>query len=269
MLLLNFDALGPGAVAPERREDGIRTEDDLRAGPCGLADRGFCDRALLDPVHRPEGAGRGNGRKTEAQSPGTHVFTVLGILEQVQQGNILQYIIVGAAVVLVLIVMVLLLRRGKRPVDPERGLAENLAGFPPAPGKPGKRRLTVHSQPMRLRLVVIAPMGKKPLPVDEAEGMLGSIQRGLDEIFKTDRPRVRVWPPQLSGTGFAQSFFRRVLRPEARGRMSNWVRAAGTAKAGATPILLGMALWADETTDIDELMLDGNEWLDVVRVVTE
>jgi hypothetical protein len=73
----------------------------------------------------------------------------------------------------------------------------------------------------------------------------------------------------LSSVGFGQSFFRRVIRPEARGRMSSWVRVAGPAKAGGTPILLGMAFLADEPTDADELSLDEKEWLDVVRVVTD
>jgi hypothetical protein len=174
-----------------------------------------------------------------------------------------------AGAVVVLVVIALLMRRGKRPVDPEQGLAENLAGFPPAPGQPGRRRVTVQAQPMRVRLVVVAPMGKKPLTVEDAERMVGSLMRGMDEILKTDRPRIRVWPPQLSSVGFGQSFFRRVIRPEARGRMSSWVRVAGPAKAGGTPILLGMAFLADEPTDADELSLDEKEWLDVVRVVTD
>jgi hypothetical protein len=49
--------------------------------------------------------------------------------EQVRSNAL--YIGIGA-VVLVFIILVLLLRRGRRPVDPERGLSENLAGFPPA-----------------------------------------------------------------------------------------------------------------------------------------
>lgn len=175
----------------------------------------------------------------------------------------------GAGAVFVLIVIALLMRRGKKPVDPEQGLGENLAGFPPAPGQPGRRRITVQAQPMRLRLVVVAPMGKKPMTTEDAERMFGSLMRGMDEIVKADRPRIRVWPPQLSSVGFAQSFFRRVIRPEARGRMSSWVRVAGPAKAGGMPILVGMALMADEPTDIDELGLNEQEWLDVVRVVTD
>jgi hypothetical protein len=175
----------------------------------------------------------------------------------------------GAAVVLVLLVIAMLMRRGKKPVDPEQGLGENLAGFPPAPGRPGKRRLTVQAQPMRLRLVVVAPTGKKLLSADEAEHLVSSLMRGMDEIVKADRPRIRVWPVQYSNVGFAQSFFRRVLRPEPRGRMSNWVRVAGLAKSGATPILLGMAFLADEPTDVDELNLDGNEWLDVLKIASD
>lgn len=173
-----------------------------------------------------------------------------------------------AAVVLVLLFLVVAMRR-KKTVDPEAGLAENLAGFPPAPGKPGRRRLTVQEQPMRLRLVVVAPVGKKTMTLEGAEALIGGFLRGMEEIVRADKPRIRVWPPQPSSVGFAQSFFRRVLRPEARGRPSPWVRVAGPAKSGATPILLGLALLADEATDIDELILDGSEWLDVLRVVTD
>ncbi len=174
-----------------------------------------------------------------------------------------------AAVVLVLLFIVVMLRRGRRKVDPERGLGENLTGFPPAPGNPGRHRLMVHGQAMRVRLVVVAPMGKKPMSAEDAEGLVGSLMRGMNEIVKADRPRIRVWPPQLTSAGFAQNFFRRVIRPEARGRMSHWVRVAGPTKAGGTPFLLGLALLADEQTDLDELDLDGNEWFDVVRVVAE
>jgi hypothetical protein len=189
--------------------------------------------------------------------------------EQLRDPNNLKLYGGIGAVVVVLIVIVLLMRRGKREVDPEQGLSENLAGFPPAPGKPSRRRLVVHGQPMRLRLIVIAPMGKKPLSPDEAQALVGSMMRGMDEIVKADKPRVRVWPTQYSNIGFAQTFFRRVLRPEPRGRMSQWVRVAGPAKSGATPILLGLALLADEPTDVDELSLDGNEWLDVIQVAAE
>ena len=116
-----------------------------------------------------------------------------------------------AGVVLVLIVIGLLMRKRKRPVDPEQGLSENLAGFPPAPGKPGRRRLTVHGQPMRVRLVVVAPTGKKPVSVEDAEALVGSMMQGMGEILKADRPRIKVWPVQYSNIGFAQSFFRRIL----------------------------------------------------------
>jgi hypothetical protein len=184
------------------------------------------------------------------------------------RNNLPLYVGIAAGVVLLLVIVVAFSRR-KRPVDPEAGLSENLAGFPPAPGKPGKRRVTVHGQPMRLRLVVIAPTGKKPVTADDAEALVGALMRGMDDVVKADKPRIRVWPVQYSNIGFAQTFFRRIHRPEPRGRLSNWVRVAGPAKSGATPVLLGMAFLADEQTDIDEIALDGGEWLDVVRVVTD
>ena len=89
----------------------------------------------------------------------------------------LKYGIGAAAVIAVLIVLALLMRRGKARVDPEKGLSENLAAIPPAPGKPGKRRVTVHAQPMRLRLVILAPTGKRPISVEEAESLVGQMMR--------------------------------------------------------------------------------------------
>ena len=35
--------------------------------------------------------------------------------------------------------------------------------------------------------------------------------------------------------------------------MSNWMRLAGPTKVGGTPVLLGLALLADQPTDLDEL----------------
>ena len=47
--------------------------------------------------------------------------------------------------------------------------------------------------------------------------MLEEILRGLGEVSIDDKPRVRVWPPQLSTSGFAPTFFRLTKKPDPEG----------------------------------------------------
>ena len=61
-----------------------------------------------------------------------------------------KYALIGGGVVAVVLVFVIFRPRKKH--DPEGGLAENLAKYPPPP-KAGRRRLLVQGHPMRLRLV--------------------------------------------------------------------------------------------------------------------
>src|SRR5947209_7587431 len=76
----------------------------------------------------------------------------------------------GAGLVALLVLLVLARKllggRRKEGLDPDRGLEENLAEYPP-PGPPGSMRLTVAGQPARLRLVVAAPVGKQAVLTPE------------------------------------------------------------------------------------------------------
>ncbi|MGH7168842.1 MAG: hypothetical protein ACRELG_01000 [Gemmataceae bacterium] len=179
--------------------------------------------------------------------------------------NIVFYSVVGGALLLLLL-LILWLRRGRRPsVDPEAGLIENLGEYPAA--GPGPRRLLLHGDPVRLRLVVLAPMGKRSLPANGAvEPLLDQVLRGLGDIARQDRPRIRLWPPQLSSQGFAPTFFRLSRRPEQAGKPSPWMLAAGPVRAGGQQFLLGLALCADGPTDLGNLSLQANEWSAVFGV---
>lgn len=179
--------------------------------------------------------------------------------------NIVFYAAAGGAVLLLLL-LILWLRRGRRPtLDPQAGLIENLADYPPA--GPGPQRLFLHGQPLRLRLVVLAPMGKRALPADGAvEPLLDLVLRGLGDIARQDRPRLRVWPAQLSHQGFAPTFFRLTHRPEPAGKPSPWILAAGPVRAGGQQFLLGLALCADTATDLGNLTLQANQWNEVFRI---
>jgi hypothetical protein len=158
--------------------------------------------------------------------------------------------------------------RGRRQApDREAGLREDLAGYPPPPGKPGPRRLLVEGVPARIRLVVIAPVGKQAqVDAGKAEPLLAHVLHGLGDIARQDKPRVRIWPPQLSHQGFAVTFQRLTQKPDPDGRPSRWVLVAGQARVGQHYILLGMALWTDEKSSIGRRMLGPDEWTNVLRI---
>jgi hypothetical protein len=150
----------------------------------------------------------------------------------------------------------------------ESGLKERLADYPAA-GPAGPQRLYVEGTPVRVRLVVVCPAGKaQPVTHEEVEGLLDEVIRGLGAVVRHDKPRVRIWPPQPSKEGFAPTFHRYTEKPEAEGRPSRWVLAAGPASAGRRPVLLGLALQADVPNMQGRLTLDPMRWPEVVRVET-
>jgi len=158
--------------------------------------------------------------------------------------------------------------RKKPHLDLEAGLREHLAEYPPAPPVVGGRRLTVNDVPVRLRLVVVAPAGKQQAPVtpDDVPELLDDIRHGLGQFVAADKPRVRVWPPQLSVAGFAPTFHRLVESPDAGRERSRWIKLAGPARTGRRAILLGLAVFADEPVKLGDVQVETTEWTELLRV---
>ncbi len=183
------------------------------------------------------------------------------------------WLVLAAIALLVLLVLFVLFRRAARALGGkgggERGLREDLAEYPPAPGTPGPRQVSVEGVPGRIRLVVLAPVGKQArIDATKAEALLNHVVRGLGDVARHDRPRVRVWPPQLSVQGFAVTFHRMTHKPEPDGKPSPWVLLAGEARVGQHYILLGMAVHAEEKTALGRLTLTPDRWPEVVRVTS-
>jgi hypothetical protein len=176
-------------------------------------------------------------------------------------------------VVLMLVVYVLADAIGSffraAPKGPEANLREDPTTYPHPRGEPGPRRLTIDGVPGRIRLIVIAPATRnQDLDQNRAEEMVNQVVRGMKEIIQQDRPRIRCWPPQLSHTGFAPSFHRLTEVPINNGEESQWVLIAGPANAAGKPILLGLAVLADEANELGKLTLTPEKWAEMVRVVT-
>lgn len=159
---------------------------------------------------------------------------------------------------------------GKRKAAPDdwaKKLREDLSSYPPPPAAASKQRLTIYHLPVRIRLVVLAPAGKETLiEAAQAEALLNRVIPGLGNIASHDRPRVRVWPSQLSQQGFATAFFRHTVTPAKEGQPSPWALVAGRSQFNQPALLLGLALWADEPNNLGRVTLEPHQWLDVLRI---
>jgi hypothetical protein len=180
---------------------------------------------------------------------------------------------VGLIVVLVLLLLLwklwrVLFGRRKKEDAWDHNLDIDLDACP-LPTRPvGDRRLTVYHQPARLRLVVVAPIGREAdVDATAVEKLLDKVVPGLGTAVQQDRPKVRVWPSQMSHHGFTASFHRHTPKAAGRGEPSRWVLLAGRAQAGRQQLMIGLGLWVDEPSTIDRVNLESHQWLDVLRLV--
>lgn len=180
------------------------------------------------------------------------------------------YVILGVIGLILLLLLWLIYRmlfRKKPKSAQEQNFEEILAEYPPLKPSTGDRQLRVEGVPVRMRLVVIGPAGKESeVDPDEIEGMLEKVLPGLGLIYKGDKPRLRVWPMQLSYEGFTKHFHRNMITPEKPGELSPWVLLAGRAKLGKQQIMLAFALQAVKPTTIGHKTIDAHEWVSVLRV---
>ena len=188
------------------------------------------------------------------------------LIESVRRSWVLIAVGIGL-VVAVLVLIRIATGRKRKPPDLEKNQREDLAEYPPPPAAPG-RRLTVNGNPVRLRLVVIAPAGKQhaALTADDVPDVLDDVFRGLGGYVAADKPRVRVWPPQLSAAGFAPTFHRLVTSPDAERTASRWMKLAGPARTGKRPILLGLAVLADEPVQLGDVQVETTEWGELLHI---
>ncbi len=125
----------------------------------------------------------------------------------------------------------------------------------------------VEGVPVRLRLVAIAPAGKESVvDEDNLDKLLERILPGLGLIFKGDKPRVRIWPMQLSYDGFTKHFHRNTILPEGENQLTKWVVIAGRAKLDDCQVMLGLGLEAIKPTTVGRKTIDAHEWPVVLRV---
>jgi hypothetical protein len=176
--------------------------------------------------------------------------------------------LVGLVGILLLAAVGKLLFGGKaKKSEHEKDLMENLVEYPDLKSSTGDKQLRIEGVPVRIRLIVVAPAGSaSEVDIDELFAMLEKIVPGLGDIYKHDKPRVRVWPTQISYQGFATHFHRNTETGAEEGEQTRWAVVAGRVKVGKTQFMLGMALQSIKPNTVGRRTIDSHEWVSVLRV---
>lgn len=184
--------------------------------------------------------------------------------------DLLKYALVAlvALVVLYVVWKILSRQRGRLPQrEPKLVIdVDTLGAAGPPPAGP---RLEHYHVPVRLAAVVLAPAGRAGrLPPRERMGQaFEAIVPGLAEVARTHSSLVRLWPEQLSTSGFAHAFFRHVKLPGDAGKGTCWCSAAGTAKLQGKSIMVGMVMRTDSPNSFGQIVVEREtQWLDILRI---
>jgi hypothetical protein len=176
---------------------------------------------------------------------------------------------IGVVVIfLILAAIARSLFRGRGPQEiKQKSLEENLAEYPELVKSSGDRQLRAEGVPVRLRLLIVAPAGTgSDVNIDELPELLDMIVLGMGDIYKYDKPRVQVWPVQISYQGFGNVFHRNMRTGGEEGQLTRWVLVAGRAKVGKKQLMLGMALQSAKPNTIGRRTIDTHEWASILRV---
>jgi hypothetical protein len=184
----------------------------------------------------------------------------------------------GAIAVAMGFVFALILWRAFRPnrhgpLIGQEDLSIDIAALRPVGPPPNARRLEFYGKPVRVVVLVMAPLGRGTImPSNEVISQaLDDLVPGLMSMVNVHQPIFRRWPAQLSWHGFAQSFFANMRLPgDRKGKDTPWCSIAGKLEAGGQPILAGMVLCADEANTLSQVVAEHpGQWHDVLRVRRE
>ncbi len=191
-----------------------------------------------------------------------------------EKTRILVLVAVGGAILLCLATMLFLIFRlfRKSPAsqpDHQDELAIDVAALPLAPPPKEGPQLEFYGTPVRLAVMVLAPVGRGgeiPAPAELAM-TLENLLPGLQEIAARHQPQVVVWPNQLSSQGFLQAFFNLAALPGDHGRGTPWCSVAGKFEGGGQQFLAGLICCATGPNSLGEMTVDKpGQWLSVLRV---
>jgi hypothetical protein len=169
----------------------------------------------------------------------------------------------GIGALLAVFLLVWLLR--KRPaVKPVGSHGEDMASYP-LPPPVQNCQLFYLNEPVRVRLLILAPLGRRDLPED-VETLLDRSVRGLGAVLSQDRPAWRTWAPQLSWKGFLPTFTRYVQLPTGEKEPSEFQLVCGQIRLGGQMVVLGLVLRSDEALHRQTRLLEAHQWVEQFRV---
>jgi hypothetical protein len=182
--------------------------------------------------------------------------------------GLVRLVILAAAAFLVLMIVAVLrrlLKRGRRTrgrIEPELTVdVARLSVEPPPKSGPG---LTFYNLPVRLVAIVLAPAGRAGV-VPDADGMpilLDAIIPGLSDVVAAHDPVRLRWPEQLSGSGFAHSFFVHAKLPGDAGKGTPLSSVAGMAKTHLGSVMVAMVVRAERPNSYGQQILESEgDWL--------
>jgi hypothetical protein len=142
----------------------------------------------------------------------------------------------------------------------------SLADHGPPDGAEG---LTFYHVPVRLALLVLAPVGRDGQlpPSDQLPELVDQLVPGLMGVLRRDQPEFRRWPAQLSSEGFTKAFFSHLRLPGDRGKGTPWCSIAGKFETDQTQYLAGLVCRAAAGNSLSQVAIQhAGQWLDVLRV---
>jgi hypothetical protein len=181
------------------------------------------------------------------------------------------YAVIAGAAVLAVMLLALLLRKRARPPAPQQVFDHslNLASLDTLLPSATSVEVKFRNVPVRLVALVVAPVGRgQPTPSNEKLAqLLDEINPGFAEAIGAHETRIKVWPPQVSARGFAQSFFHQVRIPGERGKDSPWCSVAGRFDAAGMTLMLGIAMRTEKPQSMGCFPVEhSHTWYDMFRV---
>jgi hypothetical protein len=193
-----------------------------------------------------------------------------------EKTRLIAIVAVGGAILLCLATMLFLVlrlfrKRPSSPADQWAELAIDVAALPTGPPPKEGRQLEFYGTPVRLAVMVLAPVGRGgeiPAPTELA-ATLENLLPGLQEIISRHQPQVVLWPNQLSSQGFLQAFFNLAALPGDHGKGTPWCSAAGKFEGGGQQYLAGLICCSSGPNSLGEMTVDKpGQWLSILRVRT-
>jgi hypothetical protein len=135
-------------------------------------------------------------------------------------------------------------------------------------GEMSRADLKVHNLPVRLGVVVLAPLGRIELPdEDELSSILDGLVPGLGGFIAIDKPIIRTWSNQVSVGGFANNLALHMQVGNHDLTETPWCLVAGKTKRPDGLLLVTLVLAAATPNRLGVIRLeDESQWMQAIQV---